>query len=80
MNSPTVKGFLIGSSLGVLAAIFGITDSLPRSIVLGSVGGIFAGMTMSYKIKRQNEKDENVNENENASENKEKNKTGTRKK
>jgi hypothetical protein len=57
MASPLVKGFLIGSSLGILAAVFGITDSLPRSILLGSFGGIFAGMTMNYKIKRQQDKD-----------------------
>ncbi len=55
MISPIVKGFLIGSSLGVLAAIFGITESLPRSILLGSFGGIFAGVTTNYRLKRKQE-------------------------
>ena len=59
MNSPIAKGFLIGSSLGILAVVFGITDSLPRSVLLGSLGGIFAGMTTYYRLKRQKNKNEN---------------------
>jgi len=58
MISPIAKGFLIGSSLGILAAVFGITDSLPRSILLGSLGGIFAGITMNYKLKRRKNNDD----------------------
>lgn len=46
--SPVWKGFLIGSSLGIFAALFGVTDNMPRSVLLGIIGGICAGIT--FKI------------------------------
>lgn len=52
--SPILKGFLIGSSFGVFAFLFGITESMPRSIILGTVAGIAAGLT--FKIRENNKK------------------------
>ncbi len=51
MASPIVKGFLIGSSLGVIFAFFGLTSSIPRGFLLGSIMGILAGITMNLIIK-----------------------------
>lgn len=47
--SPIWKGFLIGSSLGVFAALFGITDNMPRSVLLGIIAGICAGLTFKFR-------------------------------
>lgn len=47
--SPIWKGFLIGSSLGVFAALFGITDNMPRSVLLGTIAGICAGLTFKFR-------------------------------
>lgn len=52
--SPVWKGFLIGSSLGIFAYLFGITESAGRSILLGIIAGICAGLT--YKIREGNRK------------------------
>ena len=59
MNSAIIKGFLIGSSFGLLAALFGATESIPRSVLLGSLCGIFAGITINYRMKRHQKKDDN---------------------
>ena len=47
--SPIWKGFLIGSSLGIFAALFGITDNMPRSVLLGIIGGLGAGLTFKLR-------------------------------
>lgn len=47
--SPIWKGFLIGSSLGVFAALFGITDNMPRSVLWGIIAGICAGITFKLR-------------------------------
>ncbi len=57
MASPILKGFLIGSSFGVFSALFGITQSLSRGILLGSAMGILAGLTIHYKLKKKKDED-----------------------
>lgn len=52
--SPIWKGFLIGSSLGIFAYLFGITESMGRSVLLGIIGGMCAGLT--FKIKEGKKK------------------------
>lgn len=56
MLSPIIKGFLIGSSFGVFAGLLGLMESIPRSILLGSLMGILAGATMQFKLNRMEEK------------------------
>jgi len=44
----TVRGLLIGGSLGVFAALFGLF-AMGRGLVLGMVAGALAGWTMERK-------------------------------
>ncbi len=53
MTSPIIKGILIGSSIGFMAAFFGFSDSLPRSVLLGTITGILAGITINKMIKHK---------------------------
>lgn len=59
MLSPVIKGFLIGSSFGIFAGLLGFTESIPRSIVLGSLMGILAGATIQIKLNRMNAQKKN---------------------
>lgn len=52
--SPIWKGFLIGSSLGIFAYLFGITDNMARSVLIGIVAGVCAGIT--FRIREGNKK------------------------
>ncbi|MDD6088208.1 MAG: hypothetical protein PUB69_02680 [Desulfovibrionaceae bacterium] len=47
------RGILIGGSVGILAALAGFSDSLPKSFGLGMAAGFLAGLTLSL---RQNKK------------------------
>lgn len=47
MSPYIVRGLLIGGSLGVFAALFGIVDNMPRGFGLGMIGGFLAGITMA---------------------------------
>ncbi len=47
MSPYIVRGILIGGSLGVFAALFGVADNLPRMLGLGMIGGFFAGLTLA---------------------------------
>lgn len=51
MNPYMTRGALIGGSLGVFAALFGVVDSMPRAFALGVLGGFFAGLTLA-RIRR----------------------------
>jgi LPXTG-motif cell wall-anchored protein len=45
MHPSVARGLLIGSSLGVFAALAGIADSMPRAFVAGGLAGLLAGLT-----------------------------------
>lgn len=47
MSSFIMRGVLIGGSLGVFAALFGIVGSMPRAFVFGMIAGALAGLTMA---------------------------------
>lgn len=49
MKSFILRGILIGSSLGVLLALAGFAESLPRAFVVGMLGGALAGLTLGLK-------------------------------
>jgi len=56
MSPFIVRGFLIGSSLGIFAVLFGFVNTA-EGIVFGSTAGLLAGLT-SAKLheKRRNKK------------------------
>lgn len=47
MSQYIVRGVLIGGSIGILAYVFGVTDTIGRSFMLGFIGGTLAGVTMA---------------------------------
>ncbi len=47
MSPFIMRGVLIGGSLGVFAALFGIVDSIARAFILGMVTGGLAGLTLA---------------------------------
>ena len=48
MKSFLARGVLIGSSVGVLAALFGLVP-MGSGIVLGGIAGMLAGYTVAKK-------------------------------
>ena len=51
MKNFIVRGILIGGSLGVLLALAGVAESLPRAFGLGMLGGALAGFTLGRRKK-----------------------------
>ncbi len=47
-----LRGLLIGGSLGVFAALAGIVE-MREGLVLGGIGGFFAGITMARRAKKR---------------------------
>lgn len=47
MSPFIARGVLIGSSLGVFAALLGIVDNMARAFILGMIAGGLAGFTLS---------------------------------
>ena len=47
------RGILIGGSLGVFAAIFGITDNMFISVGFGMLGGFLAGLRLTWRDKHR---------------------------
>lgn len=56
MLSPIMKGFLIGSSLAILAYMFGLIPDVSRGILIGIVSGVLAGFTIQKKLDKKNSK------------------------
>ncbi len=52
MKAFLYRGVLIGSSLGVFAALAGLVDSMPRAFVLGGAAGALAGWTVWRRKKK----------------------------
>lgn len=55
MKSFIIRGILIGGSLGVLAALAGFSDSLPRAFGAGMIAGALAGLTVALRQRKKNE-------------------------
>lgn len=53
MKKFLVRGILIGGSLGVILALAGLAESMPRAFALGVVGGAFAGLTLGLRQRRK---------------------------
>ncbi|AAS94519.1 hypothetical protein [Nitratidesulfovibrio vulgaris] len=53
MDSYIVRGILIGGSVGVIAALLGFSDSIPRAFGVGMVGGFFAGITLESRRRKR---------------------------
>lgn len=56
MDNYIVRGILIGGSLGVFAALFGLTDNMPRALGMGMIAGALAGYTIQRRRNRNNHK------------------------
>lgn len=52
MDSYIVRGILIGGSLGVFAALLGLSDSIPRAFGVGMIGGFLAGITLERRRRK----------------------------
>lgn len=52
MKHFVFRGILIGGSLGVLLALAGYAESLPRAFVLGMTGGALAGATIALRRRK----------------------------
>lgn len=52
MDNLIVRGILIGGSLGVFAAIFGLSDNMFRALGFGMIAGALAGYTIQ-RIRRK---------------------------
>jgi len=55
MKNDVFRGILVGASLGVFAAIFGIVDNMPRAFFLGMTAGVLAGLTL-HRLKARRKK------------------------
>lgn len=49
MRHFLLRGILIGGSMGVLYALAGFSDSLPRAFGVGMIGGALAGRTLAIR-------------------------------
>jgi hypothetical protein len=54
MNAYILRGFLIGSSLGIFAVLLGFMNTA-EGIVFGSTAGVLAGLT-SAKLQEKRKK------------------------
>ncbi len=50
------RGILIGGALGAFAHIFGLSQNMFMSIGFGMIAGFFAGLTMSWRDKKNKKK------------------------
>lgn len=48
------RGILIGGAVGAFAALLGFTHSLFWGTGLGMLAGVFAGLTISKRVEKQN--------------------------
>ena len=54
MKNYIVRGILIGGSMGVIGALAGFSDSLPRAFLVGMIAGILAGITLAVRARKKN--------------------------
>ena len=53
MRHFLLRGILIGGSMGVLYALAGFSDSLPRAFGVGMIGGALAGLTLAIRQRKR---------------------------
>ncbi len=56
MRHFVLRGIMIGGSLGVLLALAGFSDSLPRAFGVGMLGGALAGLTLALRRRKQRDR------------------------
>lgn len=56
MKHFVLRGILIGGSLGVLLALAGLSDSLPRAFGVGMLGGALAGLTIALRRRKRHDR------------------------
>lgn len=54
MHYFLIRGIIIGGSMGVLYALAGFSDSLPRAFGVGMIGGALAGLTLMIRQRLRN--------------------------
>lgn len=55
MKNYIIRGILIGGSLGVIGALLGFSDSLPRAFWVGMLAGVLAGVTIGLRRRKKNQ-------------------------
>ena len=55
MRHFLLRGILIGGSMGVLYALAGFSDSLPRAFGVG-IGGALAGLTLAIRQRKRKDR------------------------
>ncbi len=53
MKNYIIRGILIGGSLGVIGALLGYSDSLPRAFGVGMIAGALAGLTLGLRQRKK---------------------------
>ncbi len=56
MRHFLLRGILIGGSMGVLYALPGFSDSLPRAFGVGMIGGALAGLTLAIRQRKRKDR------------------------
>lgn len=56
MRHFLLRGILIGGSMGVLYALSGFSDSLPRAFGVGMIGGALAGLTLAIRQRKRKDR------------------------
>ncbi len=56
MKMAIIRGMVLGGSLGIFAALFGISDVIARTALTGTIAGGFAGYTIAKFQARKNAK------------------------
>ena len=56
MRHFLLRGILIGGSKGVLYALAGFSDSLPRAFGVGMIGGALAGLTLAIRQRKRKDR------------------------
>ena len=56
MRHFLLRGILIGGSMGVLYALVGFSDSLPKAFGVGMIGGALAGLTLAIRQRKRKDR------------------------
>lgn len=46
MSRFFIRGFVLGSSFGIFGFMLGVVGTMPRAIILGTISGLLAGLTL----------------------------------
>lgn len=53
MQNYIIRGIILGGSVGIIAALMGFSDSVPRAFGVGMVAGFLAGITLQWRNKKR---------------------------